>query len=164
MNKEIPLHETDYQILQLLLENGKISNADIARRLEMAPSAIFERIRKLEERGVIEGYDVRINAKSVGLGLLAFMFVRSNEMGENCGTGERCTVADALAAIPEVIELYHIAGEDCYLAKVRAQDTDHLAKVLKEKIGSVASVVSTRTTIVFETLKDSGKLPLGELK
>lgn len=154
MSKGIMLDSTDLQILRLLQEDGKISNADIARRMEMAPSAIFERMRKLEERGVIQGYDVRINPKAVGLGLLAFMFVRSNEIGTHH------TVADALVAIPEVLELHHIAGEDCFLVKMRVEDTDHLAKILRERIGNIPSIISTRTTIVFETLKDSCCLPL----
>lgn len=154
MSKTVTLDSTDIQILRLLQEDGKISNADIARRLEMAPSAIFERMRKLEERGVITGYDVRINPKAVGLGLLAFMFVRSNEVGTHRA------VAAALVGIPEVLEVHHIAGEDCFLVKMRVEDTDHLAKILREGIGNIPSIISTRTTIVFETLKDSSYLPI----
>ena len=69
----------DAKILTILQENARTSNAEIARQVDLAASAVFERIRKLEERGVIEGYTARVNANAVGLPLLAFIFVRDEE-------------------------------------------------------------------------------------
>src|SRR5262245_31048328 len=108
--------EIDLQILNILQQNARISNAEIARQVGMAPSAVLERIRKLETRGVIQGYEARINPESLGLHLLAYVFVRSEERLGDKHTGE------LLAQIPEVQEVHHIAGEDCYLAKVRVAD------------------------------------------
>jgi Lrp/AsnC family leucine-responsive transcriptional regulator len=76
--------------------------------------------------------------------------------------GERET-AQRLADLPEVQEVHHIAGEDCYLVKVRARDTEALGRLLRERFGAVPSVRSTRTTIVLETVKESSRLPLPEL-
>lgn len=150
------LDKTDKKILSILQEDASTSNVEIARQLNMAPSGTLERIRKLKERGVIEGYTVRLNPKRLGYGLTAFMFVKSSDR-----VGE-IKNAKLLSAIPEVLELHHIAGEDCYLLKLCAQDTDHLAQILRDKIGPIKSVMSTKTTIVFETVKTGGVFPLIE--
>lgn len=149
------IDSTDRQILEILQGNARLPNAEIARRVGMAPSAVFERIRKLEERGVIAGYRPRLEPKALGLGLLAFVFVRAEELPGEEATGR------ALAALPEVLEVHHIAGEDCYLAKVRAADTDALGRLLRERFGAIPSLRSTRTTIVLETLKEDPRLPVG---
>ncbi len=145
---------TDGAILALLQENARISNAEIARRVDMAPSAVFERIRKLEERGLVQGYEARLGARELGWGLVAFVFVRSSDRPGGVKT------ADLLAALPEVQELHHVAGEDCFLLKVRAADTADLSRLLREGIGAVPTVTSTRTTIVLDTIKETARLPL----
>ena len=144
----------DAKIMKILQENARTSNAEIARQVGLAPSGVFERIRKLEERGTIEGYTIRTDPRNLGLGLLCFMFVRSNEQGGSVETAEK------LAAIPEVLEVHHVAGEDCFLIKVRTADTDALGRLLREKLGRIATITSTRTTIVLETVKETGTLPL----
>lgn len=149
---------TDLQILKILQSNARTPNAEIARQVGMAPSAILERIRKLEQRGVIQGYETRINPEAVGLSLLAFIAVRSDERVGDEHAGER------LAEIPEVQEVHHITGEDCYLVKVRVKDARALGRLLREKIGGVGTVRSTRSTVVLETLREGGALPLGELE
>lgn len=144
----------DRQILTILQENARTSNAEIARQVGLAPSGVSERIRKLEERGTIEGYTIRTDARNLGLGLLCFMFVRSNEQGGGVETAEK------LARIPEVLEVHHVAGEDCFLIKVRAADTDALGRLLREKLGHIPTITSTRTTIVLDTVKETVTLPL----
>lgn len=148
------LDETDRQIVAFLQSDARMANAEIARRLGMAPSAIFDRIRKLEERGIIDGYEARVNAKAIGLGLTAFVFVRGEDGPGDPRTGQ------LLAKIPEVQEVHHVAGEDCYLVKVRVADTDSLGTLLRERIGAVKSVRSTRTTIVLGTVKETYRLPV----
>src|SRR6516225_7236689 len=117
----------DGQILTILQNNCRTSNAEIARQLGMAPSAIFERIKRLEERGYIEGFSARLNPKLLNLGLLAFVQVRSRDRVSGLDTAER------LAQFPEVLEVHDIAGEDCYLVKVRAADTESLGRLLRNK-------------------------------
>jgi len=149
-----PLDDCDLRILALLQEDARTPNAEIGRRVGLVPSAIFQRLRKLEKLGVIVGHEARIDARAVGLGLTAFVFVRADE---RVGSHE---TARQLARLPEVQELHHIAGEDCYLVKVRAPDTAGLGRLLREKVGVIGSVRSTRTTIVLETIKETGRLPL----
>ncbi len=146
--------EIDEKILTIIQQDARASNAEIARQLGMAPSAIFERIRKLEARGVIEGYETRLNPRALNAGLLAFVFVRDEAAYGTLETGA------ALAAIPEVQEVHNVAGEDCYLVKVRVADTDALARLLRERFGAIPSIRSTRTTIVLDSLKETAQINL----
>ncbi len=154
LREQHQLDPTDIAILEVLQENARTSNAEIARRVGMAPSAVYERIRKLEERGVIRGYEARLGPRELGWSLVAYVFVRTEDPPGWTRTGEQ------LAALTEVQEVHHVAGEDCFLLKVRAADTEALGKLLRERIGTIPSVRSTRTTIVLETVKDTARLPL----
>ena len=148
------IDDTDRAILLLLQGDARISNAEIARRVGMAPSAVLERVRKLEARGPVRGYEARLDGAVLGFGLLAFMFVQSDERVGSGETGAR------LAAIPEVLEVHHIAGEDCYLVKLRVADTHRLGRLLRDEIGVIPAVRATRTTIVLSTVKETAALPL----
>jgi Lrp/AsnC family transcriptional regulator, leucine-responsive regulatory protein len=148
------IDEIDNKILSILQDDARTSNAEIARRLAMAPSAILERIRKLETRGLIASYQARLNPKALNAGLLAFIFVLADE---RTGSDDAGTL---LAAMPEVQEVHHIAGEDCYLVKVRIADTDALGELLRQRFGAISSIRSTRTTIVLSTLKETAQIPL----
>ncbi len=145
----------DKEILDILQKNARESNAEIARQIGLAPSAVLERIRKLEERGVIQGYEARIDPAKVGLGLTVFVAVRTSE----CYGG----VEDVLAGIPEVLEVHDVAGEDCCLIKIRTRDTDELGRLLREKIKPIPKLLGTRTTVVLQTFKETGTLPLDHL-
>jgi Lrp/AsnC family transcriptional regulator, leucine-responsive regulatory protein len=148
------LDATDLRILDLLQGNARITNADISRELDMAPSAILDRIRKLEARGVITGYEARLDPHALGFGLTAFILVRTEERVGSGGIGQ------SIAKFPEVQEVHHVAGEDCYLVKVRVPDTDALGGLLRERFGRLKGVRNTRTTIVLSTVKDSSHIPL----
>jgi Lrp/AsnC family leucine-responsive transcriptional regulator len=148
------IDDIDLKILSILQGNARTSNAEIARRVGLAPSAIFERIRKLEEGGVIRGYSLKLDARALGLGLTAFVFVRGDEPVGQLQAG------DQLAAIPEVEEVHHVAGEDCYLVKLRAAGPEELGELLRQTVGAVEAVKSTRTTIVLKSLKEDAPLPL----
>ena len=150
------INETDKQILKILQENARTTNAEIARQIGMAPSAILERIRKLEERGIIKSYGAQLAGHAIGRGLLAFIFVRLEEMA---GEGK---AAKALSRLPEALEVHHVAGEDCFLIKVRAANTEDLGQLLREQIGTIKGVRSTRTTIVLRTEKETTSLPFAE--
>jgi Lrp/AsnC family transcriptional regulator, leucine-responsive regulatory protein len=144
----------DREILNILQQNARTSNAEIARQVGMAPSAILERVRKLEGRGVIRGYQAQIDPEAIGLHLLAYIFVRTTDRAGEVRTGE------VLAEIDEVQEIHHIAGEDCYLVKVRVSDPRSLGRLLRERFTAAIGVLSTRTTIVLETLHENTQLPL----
>jgi Lrp/AsnC family leucine-responsive transcriptional regulator len=147
------IDEMDVRIVEILQQNARTPNAEIARQVGMAPSAILERIRKLEERGVIQGYSARINPEAYGVGLTAYVFVRADE---RAGAP---TTADRMAEIPEVQEVHHVAGEDCFLAKVRVKNPRALGELLQKKFGAIETIRSTRSTIVLDTVKETAVLP-----
>lgn len=148
------IDKVDRQILSILQENARTSNVEVARRVGLAPSAVLERIRRLERSDVIRGYEPRLNAAALGSPLVAFIFVHAAEKIGGLETGRR------IARFPEVQEVHQIAGEDCYLVKVRVADTDALGRLLREGFGSLSAVRSTRTTIVLSSVKESAQTPL----
>ncbi|MBK7092601.1 MAG: Lrp/AsnC family transcriptional regulator [bacterium] len=150
------IDELDRKILEILQSDARIPNSEIAKQIGIVPSATAERIKKLVQRGIIAGYDLRLNAKSVELGLVAFIFVKADEPVNDCST------ALELAKIPEVLEIHNIAGEDCYLLKARVRDAESLGRFLREKVGTIPTVKNTRTVIALETFKENGPLPLDE--
>lgn len=145
--------EIDLKILNILQENARTSNADLARAVDLAPSAVLERVRKLERRGVITGYAARLSPQALGLALTAFTFVRVEEAVGATDTGR------LLAGLPGVLEVHYTAGAAAYLVKVRVADTAALAGLLRE-MGRIESVRDTNTTIVLETVKETAALPL----
>lgn len=149
------LDATDREILRLLQEDGRISNAEIGRRVDMAPSAIYERIRKLEERGVIQGYTAILRPQALGYGLVAFVQIEAAE-------GARPHDFEPLQELPEVMEMHRVVGEDCFFLKIRVRDTDALARVLDEKIAVLPPVAATRTTIALSSMKETRSLPIPE--
>ena len=146
------MNEIDAKILNILQENSRFSNAEIARQINMAPSAVFERIRKLEERKIIKAFTTQINPVEVGRGLLAFIQVKAN------GPVVDLKVAKEIAKIQEVQEVHIVAGEDSYLVKVRVENPEALTQILRTKFASIKSIRTTNTTIVLETIKETNEL------
>jgi Lrp/AsnC family transcriptional regulator, leucine-responsive regulatory protein len=148
------LDEISLNILKILQEKARIPNIDVARQVEMAPSAVLERIRKMERQGIIDGYEVRLNPEQFDRRQVAFILVRTRSVGDQPNTGQQ------LAAIPEVQEVHYVDGEDCYLVKLRVADTAELAAVIREKIAAVEEVVATKTTTVLNTYKETARFPI----
>jgi len=146
---EFILDSTDLRILELMQDNARISNANLARELEMAPSAILERVKKLEQKKVILKYTAQINPDAIQQKLLAFIFIRSSE-GFTCSS----ETAQSLSKIPEVQEVHHIAGEDCFLIKIRTADSASLMNLMRNSLQKIPNIASTKTTIVLETVKE----------
>ena len=150
------IDEISLNILNILLEKARIPNVEVARQVGMAPSAVLERIRKLEKQGIIDGYEVRLNPEQFNRRLIAFIFV---------GTGAHPDAAspvvhDILAEMPEVQEVHYVAGEDCLLLKLRVADHQELSALLRERIRTIPGVVSTRTLTVLSTHKETTRFPI----
>lgn len=147
------IDEIDLQILHILQEKARIPNAEVARQVGMAPSAVLERIRKLEERGIIEGYEVRLNPLAFAQGLAVFLFIEAYP-ADNGRLGER------LAQVVGVQEVHQVAGPDGYLVKLRAVDPGELGRILREEIQLLPGVRTTRTQIVLNTIKETRRINL----
>jgi Lrp/AsnC family leucine-responsive transcriptional regulator len=152
------IDEIDGSLLAILQYNARTSQAELAKAVGLAPSAVLERLRKLEAKGIIKDYVALIDPHVVDRGLLAFVAVRTSEHGPDMPS------AIELSRIPEVLEVHHVAGDDCYLLKVRARDAEHLGQILRQQIASTAHVTSTRTTIVLETVKEDPRIAIPKEK
>ncbi|MBO9561544.1 MAG: Lrp/AsnC family transcriptional regulator [Niastella sp.] len=148
----IELDDIDLRILELMQANARISNADLARELSMAPSAVLERVKKLEQKKVILQYNTAINPAALNQKLLAFIFIKTKEIGSDSA------IAAQLSKVPEVQEVHIIAGEDCFLVKVRTEDSASLMAMMRKSIKRIPNVLSTKTTIVLETVKEQQQL------
>ena len=153
----VVLDNVDTQILQLMQTKARISNADLSRELNMAPSAVLERVKKLEQKKIITGYFTQIDPAAVQQKLLAFIFIKSSE-GFTCSS----KTAQSLSKIPEVQEVHHIAGEDCFLVKVRTEDSASLMNLMRNSLQKIPNISSTKTTIVLETVKEQQQLVIGK--
>ena len=153
---DLVLDKTDLHILRLMQDNARISNADMARELGMAPSGVLERVKKLEQKGVIQQYTACIDPAALNQKLLAFIFMKAADSPGCNDTAKR------LAEIPEVQEVHHVAGDDCYLVKVRTYDSSTLMDLMRNKFSKIPNLLGTRTTIVLETVKEQQQLVIPE--
>ncbi len=156
LENEIFLDKVDLNILRLMQENARISNADLARKLNMVPSGVLERVKKLEQKNVILQYTTRLNPVPLKQKLLAFVFMKAAD-GLGCST-----TGKALAKIPEVQEVHNIAGDDCYLVKIRTADSASLMELMRNQFSKIPNILSTRTTIVLETVKEQQQITIPE--
>ena len=148
----IRIDGTDKKILSILLRAADTSKAEIARRVGLAASAVSERIRRFEETGIVRSYETRLNGRSLGMPLLAFVFVR--ELKPNSGID----TAEALTRVTGVEEVHKIAGEDCFLVKIRVPGTEELGAILDSEINTIPTVYGVRTTIVLRTVMEGPPL------
>ena len=154
MASDRTIDEIDATLLDILQYNARTTQAELAKAVGLAPSAVLERLRKLESKGIIKDYVALIDPHVVDRGLLAYVAVRSTDHGPDMPS------ATELARIPEVLEVHHVAGEDCYMLKVRTRDAEHLGQLLRQQIAATPSVTSTRTTIVLETVKEDPRVSI----
>jgi Lrp/AsnC family leucine-responsive transcriptional regulator len=151
--KNVPLSDNDARVLEILQRQGRRSYADLGSDLGMAAPSVHERVKKLESRGVIQGYRAAVDPSAVGLQVLAFTWV----------TQAPGTIADDLtphfARISEIEECHYIAGEADYILKIRARDMEHLGEVVR-RVQTTEHVFSTETDVVFSTGFEGRPLPL----
>jgi Lrp/AsnC family transcriptional regulator, leucine-responsive regulatory protein len=157
MNRESKLDVVDRKILQILQRDGKISNVDLAKRVHLSPTPCFERVRRLEESGHIEGYIAKLNAQKLGLGLLAFIEISLDRTNPEAFDDLRKNVAD----IPFIQECHMIAGGFDYLLKVRVADMAAYRRFLGERVSALPGVTRTHTYFVMEEIKGTQELPIG---
>lgn len=145
------LDEIDQQIVTLLQANARASHAEIGRVVGMGASSVYERVRKLEERGVIQGYRAVVDPTALGKVITAYVRFRSQ------GAEEQFEAA--VVEEPDVEECYNVTGDDCYVLKMRARDTKELHQTLT-RLRNTASNVSTVTMIVLHAVKENAPVPV----
>ena len=144
----------DLKALETLVEQGRITWAELASVLGLSAPAAADRVRQLESSGVIHHYTAILDPDALGFHLTAFIAVSLERPRHRDG------FLEAVQNIPEVQECHHVAGEDDYWLKVRCFNTRHLDWLLTERIKTIDGVTRTRTTIVLNTTKETAALPL----
>ena len=137
------VEEKDRQILQLLARDGRMSYTDLAKATGLSTSAVHQRVKRLEQRGLILGYGATVNHAEIGLPLTAFISIRPIDPSEPDDSPER------LREIPEIESCWSVAGEESYILKIRVATPEDLEHLLA-RVRSAANV-ATRTTIVLST-------------
>ena len=131
------LDATDVRILNALVDDARISIADLARSVGLSPPSVSERIKRLEEAGVIERYTLTINPKALGLPIAAWLRIRPIP-------GQLQTVADILRGLREIVECDRITGEGCFIARAYVRSVDDLEKLIDQ----VIPYAMTNTSII----------------
>ncbi len=152
--QNIRLDDLDRKILTRLMEDGRITWAQLAAEVGLSAPSVTERVRKLEKLGVIEGYAALVNPEVVGCGMLAFVAVELTDPNHHA------EMLREAQATPEIQEYHIVAGDYDYLLKLRCRDSRELERLLRETVRSIAGVARTNSTIVMLTPKETCAVPL----
>lgn len=150
------LDKTDIQILRILQENARITVKDLSLKVHLSPTPVFERLRRLENEGVVRRYTAILDAAKLGRGFLVFCSVRLSRMGKEIANDFVSRIKD----IPEVAECYNISGDFDYLLKVYAPDMQYYNDFLINTLGTIDSLGSVQSSFVMNVIKDHYGVPL----
>ncbi len=150
------LDAIDCKILEVLQQDGRISNVDLAAAVQLSAPQCFRRVRALEERGVVRGYRALVNPEALGLGVTAFVSLSI----ESSAFGRVREIETLLRAMPELLELHMMSGDADYLLKLVARDLKQLGSLLTDKLMQIEGVADVRSMVCLEELKAPAGLPI----
>lgn len=147
-----PLDRTDYEIIESLQNNARLSNKELAARVQLAPSSSLERVRRLERDGVLLGFHAEVDPRALGIGLQALVFVRLRRHSR-----ERVEAFRRYALeLPETVGVFHVTGEFDFLVRIALRDADHLRNLLMDSFTTRSEVSHLETHLIFEHLRKPG--------
>ena len=150
------LDRTDIQILKNLQENGRITVKELAMKVHLSTTPVFERMRRLESEGYIQRYTAVLSPSKLGRGFIVFCSVRLRRMGKEIAHDFVSRVKN----IPEVAECYNISGEFDYLLKIYAPDMQYYNYFIIDTLGTIESLGSLQSWFVMSEIKNSYGLPI----
>ena len=154
------LDRTDLRMLAVLQSEGRITNAELAERVSLSPSACLRRLQRLETERVITGYAAQIDPQAIGLGLQAF--VRVQLARHEAGAIER--FVEKISGWEEVVACHALTGDMDYLLHVYVADLPQFSRFLLDRLLNDAGVADANSSFVLRTVKRSPSLPLGQLE
>jgi len=155
---DITLDKTDCSILSMLQANARITNAQLAEDIGLSPAATLERVRKLENQGIIKSYHARLDPQKLSLGVSLWLQIRlCNLAAENI-----VAFQEAITPLPEVVECYQVIGNADFLVKVVAPDLETYQAVLIPQLSSIVSIKRIKPFLISAALKEAG-LPVRPL-
>jgi Lrp/AsnC family transcriptional regulator, leucine-responsive regulatory protein len=150
------LTRTDRRILELLQQDGRITNQDLADKVSLSPSACLRRVRALEEAGYVRNYVALLDSQKLGLGLLAYVTVKL----EKRGNMQTVLFHEAVQLWPEVTGCYSMTGDMDYLLRVHVRDLDHFSRFVMNSVLKHPGVVDVKSSFVLERVKETTALPV----
>lgn len=164
------LDKTDRKILAILQADGRLTNQEVAQRVNLSPSPCLRRIKRLEDAGVIRQYVALLDPAMIGLGLLAYVNVRLEKHSDaplsaavqasRHGVSPRADFAVSVAQWPEVVACYAMTGEMDYLLRVHVEDMPHFSRFMMETLLRHPAVLDVKSSFALQRIKDTTALPL----
>jgi len=152
------MDRTDRRILNILQENGRITNSKLAADIGISPPAMLERVKRLEASGLIRQYAALVDREKAGFGLLAIIII-SVSLNNITSLKE---VKRQLMALEEMQECFQLTGDVDFLLKVAVRDMPSYTRFINDKLTAIPGIQNIRTSFVLETLKSTTVLPLDE--
>jgi Lrp/AsnC family leucine-responsive transcriptional regulator len=153
---QFEIDDLDRKILQMLRRDGRARNAELARECGVAPSTMLERVRRLEEQGVIQGYQAVIDLRCIGLTVHGFVMITLDRHNIQ----QIRQLEKDIETVPYVRACYHLTGRFDYMLHVAARDLNHLGELIKERIATIPGIGKLETFLVFSEIQTGGNWPL----
>ncbi len=149
------LDKIDLQILQILQDNSKITNLDLSKKIGLSPAPTLERVKKLEQSGIVQSYHALVDPQSIGLNVKTFVLVSLAWQKENALNN----FMDKIKAINEIVECYIITGEADFLIKIICKDIPTYEQLLFKTLSQIEEIERLKTLMTLSTVKDTKILP-----
>jgi Lrp/AsnC family leucine-responsive transcriptional regulator len=156
MAPAIKIDRIDYQLLELLQTNAKVTNAYLSKEIGLSQAAVFERVKRMEASGLIKNYYAQLDTKKAGLGIT--FFIQISLAGNK--RAQIDTFLEKIDQINEVIECHHITGSGNFLLKVISRDLSSFQELLMEKISYIEEISNLESMVVLSVVKDSKVMPI----
>ncbi len=150
------LDEVDIQLLSLLQEDGRITNADLSKKVGLSPPSVLQRVRILEKAGLIRGYHAILDAERLGLRITALAMITLSLHQEQAIERFRRSVNE----IPEILECYNVSGEFDFLLKIVVKDIRAYEQLIREKLSKIKGIQQIKTSFVLSNTKYTTRIPL----
>ena len=149
LSSSMNLDSTDLQILRALQQNARLTTKELAARVNLSTTPVFERVKRMEREGIIDRYVAVVNAEKLNRGFVVFCSVKMNRLSRDIAAHS----AQTIAAIPEVTECYNISGQYDYLLKIHAPDMKSYQQFVLNVLGTIEHLGSLESTFVMDELK-----------
>lgn len=156
MTDQIKLDSIDKKILEIMQGKGRITNSQLSKEIGLSPAPTLERVKKLEQQGVINSYHAKINKEKIGLGVSTFVMVTLK--GHNKETITSFT--KSIETIDEILECHHITGAGDFILRVVAKDITSYQELMLEKVTEISVVDNLQSIVILSTFKESNVLPI----
>jgi Lrp/AsnC family transcriptional regulator, leucine-responsive regulatory protein len=152
----IKLDPIDRKILQILQQDGNITNAQLAKDIGLSPAPTLERVKKLEQNGIIQSYHAELNKEKIGIGVSIFVLVTLSSHKMN----QINSFVEKIKLIPEIIECHHITGQGDFLLKILTKDIPSYQTLILNTLSQIEEIGNMRSMVNLNTYKHSKVLPI----